>query len=131
MTTARSVTVLVLAALLSCGYSPRSAEDLAERIDCKGFEAKPPPTLVTDAGTCVSFYDQRVTILYFADNSARDEIVRGGTQAGRQYLVGNHFAVEGPNRTLGELRLVIDGDIRGADPERCASQKAGWASPCS
>ena len=115
MALARSVTVIALAALLSCGYSPGSAEDLAQRIDCKGFEAKPPPTLATDAGTCVIFYDQRVKILYFDDNRARDDLVRRGTQAGRPYLVGDHFAVEGPNQTLGEMRLVIDGDIRGAD----------------
>ena len=86
----------------------------------QGFESQPPPTLATGAGTCVSYYDERVTILYFAEYSARDDFVRRGTQTGRQYLVGDHFAVEGPIRTLGEMRLSIDGYVRGEDPERPA-----------
>jgi hypothetical protein len=107
----RGVIVFSLAVLASCGFSPGSAEAVAARIGCEGFQSVPAPRLATDAGRCSSFYFETVKIVYFDGNDAQDEWVTSASEEGPKFI-GDQFVIEGPERTLREMRNVIDGEVR-------------------
>src|SRR5215217_6114590 len=107
-----AVGMACLLAMTSCGYAPESASDIGRDIECTGYESTPAPRPALEAGTCRSYYNGSVTIFYFADNSDRDKLVNRGLadpRVAHAYLVGEHFAIDGPPDSLIEMRQVIEG----------------------
>jgi hypothetical protein len=110
-----AVGMVCLLAVTSCGYSPESARDIGRAIECTGYASTPAPKPALGAGTCRSYHNGSVTIFYFANNSDRDKLVSRGLADPKEphtYLVGEHFAIDGPPDSVNEMRQVLDGEYR-------------------
>lgn len=97
----------------SSGPSVASSSDVAKAVGCDtSFRPDDSSEMfVTDSGSC-SLGGRDVTVNYFADNAQRDQWVKVATTMGGRYLVGDHFALEGPTPALEAAKGKAGGTLK-------------------
>ena len=103
--------LLLLAACGGSGPSVGSVEEAADLIGCSDVERDDEMLFVTEGAVC-DRDGERVWVMYFASNEARDNYVEVGEQMGGLMLVGDHFVVDAKPDTVRSLAEEVDGEVK-------------------